>query len=333
MKGFKLCIGLLISFIIFSLSLNLYSNVNALDLNIPVIPTGSMWRPADRMVLRQTNGNLYYSNSDGQIQPTLLNSGATQFYDLKSTINLDFVKDNYYVFGIGLRSNGGITGITWNHNTNSNFTIVKWDSLNTELYNRYPYCETYQQYNTSWRCIGSTEPYYTVQWYEITLKANITGSYPLYLGSNSGYLLTLPSGTSGINFKVLTTDVIEYEYYDTNAAQSEMNEKDNQDRDNIEQQSSETDSASSDSSSDAEATGTTLLGAFTAFVGALTNAQPSNCNIDMDLGNLDLGVVNLCQLSLPQPIPTIASIMLILFCVPLSIATARKVINLFRSFQ
>lgn len=116
-------------------------------------------------------------------------------------------------------------------------------------------------------------------------------------------------------------------------AVEEQNERDEQDRTDIESQSSDIDSDAGDSQSDAESTGTSLLGAFSAFVTALTSATPSNCNLDMDLGNLDLGVVNLCQLSLPQPFPTIASIFLILFCVPLSIATARKVINLFRSFQ
>lgn len=112
-----------------------------------------------------------------------------------------------------------------------------------------------------------------------------------------------------------------------------LKDNDEQDRENIEQQSSDSEDAASDSADDAEATGTTLLAAFQAFVNALTNASPSNCNLDMDLGNLDLGVVNLCQLSPPSQFQTIASIFLIIFCVPLSIATARKVISLFRSFQ
>lgn len=116
-------------------------------------------------------------------------------------------------------------------------------------------------------------------------------------------------------------------------AVEEQNRRDDEDRDNIEQQSSNIDDSASDSQSDAQSTGTTLLSAFTAFVNALTNANPSNCNIDMDLGNLDLGVVNLCQLSPPSGFTTLSSIFMILFCVPLSIATARKVISLFRSFQ
>lgn len=105
------------------------------------------------------------------------------------------------------------------------------------------------------------------------------------------------------------------------------------DRTNMQNQQTSIDSSASSSEQQAQTAGTTLLGAFSAFVGALTNASPSNCVIDMDLGNLDLGNVDLCTLSPPQPIPTIASIMLIAFFVPLSIATATKMINLFRSFS
>lgn len=85
--------------------------------------------------------------------------------------------------------------------------------------------------------------------------------------------------------------------------------------------------------SQAESRGTTILQAFISFVNALRNVTPSNCNIDMDLGNLDLGVVNLCSLSPPAEFQAISSILLIGFCVPLSISTARKIIALFRSFQ
>ena len=121
--------------------------------------------------------------------------------------------------------------------------------------------------------------------------------------------------------------------YETNNYLNEQNQRDQQDRDNLEQQSDDAQGSADDSQSDAEDTGTTLLTAFTSFVNALTNANPSNCNIDMDLGNLDMGVVNFCQLNPPAGFTTLSSIFLILFCVPLSIATARKVISLFRSFQ
>ena len=113
----------------------------------------------------------------------------------------------------------------------------------------------------------------------------------------------------------------------------EQNDKDDQDRSNLNNQQSSATSAAQSSQQDAQNAGTTLLAAFQAFVSALTNATPSNCVIDMDLGNLDLGDVDLCTLSPPSGFQAIGSILLIGFCVPLSIATATKMIALFRSFS
>lgn len=113
----------------------------------------------------------------------------------------------------------------------------------------------------------------------------------------------------------------------------EQIDKDEQDRDNMESQQSDVSDDSDDSQAQAESTGQTLLTAFTGFVSAITSARPTNCNLNMDMGNLNLGNVNLCQLSPPPVFQTIASIFMIAFCVPLSITTARKLINLFRSFQ
>lgn len=113
----------------------------------------------------------------------------------------------------------------------------------------------------------------------------------------------------------------------------EQNDKDDQDRSDMSNQQNSVDSGSDSSQQAAESTGTTLLAAFSSFVTAITSARPSNCRIDMDMGNLDLGLVDFCQLSPPPAFQTLSSIFLILFCVPLSFSTARKVISLFRSFQ
>lgn len=97
------------------------------------------------------------------------------------------------------------------------------------------------------------------------------------------------------------------------------------------QDTADTDSDSS--SQQATSSGTTLLAGFTSFVGALTGASASNCVINADLGNMDLGNIDLCQLSPPPAFQAISSIMVIGFTVPLSIALAKKMISLFRSFQ
>ena len=114
----------------------------------------------------------------------------------------------------------------------------------------------------------------------------------------------------------------------------QQNQQDQQDRQDLQDSQSDADSSADDSSQQAEATGSTLLQAFTSFVSALTSANPSDCNIDFNImGYINGGRVNLCQLNIPPALQTISSIILIGFCVPLSIATAKKIIGLFRSFQ
>lgn len=110
--------------------------------------------------------------------------------------------------------------------------------------------------------------------------------------------------------------------------------QDNQDREELQNSQSDADDAADSSSAQAESTGSTLLQAFTSFVNALTSASPSDCNINFNImGYINGGNVNLCQLSLPPAFQAIGTLLLIGFCVPLSIATARKIIGLFRSFQ
>lgn len=119
----------------------------------------------------------------------------------------------------------------------------------------------------------------------------------------------------------------------TNQLLQDQAEQAAQDRQNATSQQTTLDSTAASSGEEAEDAGTTLLAAFSAFVDIFKNASPSNCVINMDLGNLDLGEVDLCTLSPPAPLQAIGSILLIGFCVPLSIATATKMINLFRSFS
>lgn len=114
----------------------------------------------------------------------------------------------------------------------------------------------------------------------------------------------------------------------------QQNQQDQHDRQDLQDTQSDADTSADGSSQQAEATGSTLLQAFTSFVGALTSANPSDCSIDFNImGYINGGRVNLCQLSLPPAFQAIGSLILIGFCVPLSIATGRKVIELFKSFQ
>lgn len=194
--------------------------------------------------------------------------------------------------------------------------------------------------------LGSYPYAYSIDFYpqqvvifDIMLRARSTGSYPVCIGNTSTnrQIYSLPPIYAFNNLNVSYTFIwqphLYIPIYHLDTSSEDMNEKDEEDRNNIESQQSESSDTSDDSQEDAENTGTTLLAAFSSFVTAITSASPSNCNLLMNMGNLNLGNVNLCQLSPPAEFQVIASIFLILFCVPLSIATARKVISLFRSFQ
>ena len=310
------------------LSVSFCNITNAYELVTNVEPTG----------YSVSGGNLgcYYSDSSQNTSNTnycLINSTGSSPQKILMQIvhqeTLQVKKGNYYRTVLYLRSssynsqgNWGVVNIQsliWNFTTNSNFNVVSTAQVSSQVlessseYGYYPYI------------VG----------YEIVLQANVTGNINFVLGNGGDILVWYPSSISLNVGEVKIDPIVEYEYKaDTSSEQlKEMNERDNQDRSDIESQSEQTSSDASDSQADAENTGSTLLQAFTAFVSALTNAIPSNCNIDMDLGNLDLGVVNFCQLQPPPGFTTLSSIFMILFCVPLSLATARKVISLFRSFQ
>lgn len=144
---------------------------------------------------------------------------------------------------------------------------------------------------------------------------------------NSGNMMDFPVGSS-IQF-------LSYNVYAVNFdnAGEVLEQQAEEEKKNTNSQVEAGSSAGDKSSSDASAQGSTLLAAFQSFIGALTSASPSNCVLNMDLGNLDLGSANLCSISPPPAFQIISSVVLIGFCVPLSIATAKKVISLFRSFQ
>lgn len=114
----------------------------------------------------------------------------------------------------------------------------------------------------------------------------------------------------------------------------EQQKKDEEDRNSMTEASDDANDSADSSGEQAEETGATLLQAFSSFIDALNSASASDCNINFNvMGYLKGGTVNLCSLQIPSQLQIISSLILIGFCVPLSMATARKVISLFRSFQ
>lgn len=146
---------------------------------------------------------------------------------------------------------------------------------------------------------------------------------------------TLFMNTSMIAFYKGTTltDILNYiKEHPDNAGQVLEDQRD-QDQQDMENAQGDASTDGSSSGSQATSSGQTLLQAFISFVTAITNASPSNCNINMNTGYIDFGNVNLCALSPPPAFQVISSIVVIGFAVPLSLAASKKMIELFRSFQ
>ena len=323
MKG-KKCFGVLLALsIIFGLSLSAYLDVNAIN-NY----NGSI----DNFRINNT------TNTTNQVSTTI--SSNNSFFALELFPNSTIDTSNYnrmrlffsYSGTVGPFDQRGMVSACGFIGSNDNRVSVISSQYEPIVYNTvYPSNYFYDDNNRP-STIDSVEV--GLCSYELVLDISKLDSFSslklhgdflrvFYVDASSVYH---PGGGNLNNSITLYMQSARYQLYndDSATALEELNEKDEEDRNNLESQSSSTESSAESSSQDAENTGTTLLGAFSSFVTALTSASPSNCKLDMDLGNLDLGIVDLCQLSLPQPFPTIASIMLILFCVPLSVTTAIK---------
>lgn len=317
----KKCIKFLTFFIISLLSCVLFSaDTKALELTSEVEFTG-------RTI---SIGDLYckYQNNTTTVEATSCknypDSTKQNLTLVRKNAKISTTEDYYYMAFLGIKSIGENGAVLYRLDTDwSNFALVSVREVSND-------------YVQSWITINQSQSQYSgtvnnnsyAKFYEVVLRAKHTGDYYFTLGNGSNPFVwaNLASPNS---IHITLSDISEYK----SSGSSALNEKDDEDRSNIESQQESSSYDSGESASEATETGTTLLGAFTAFVGALTSATPSNCVLDMDLGNLDMGNVDFCTLSPPAGFSALASVFLILFCVPLSIATARKIINLFRSFQ
>lgn len=88
-----------------------------------------------------------------------------------------------------------------------------------------------------------------------------------------------------------------------------------------------------DATTDSQTATTNLLGVITQAVTAISSVSPSNCNLNGNMGNLNLGNMNMCDNPVPTFITVIGSLLLILAIVPLAIHLFNLFISITRSFQ
>lgn len=118
------------------------------------------------------------------------------------------------------------------------------------------------------------------------------------------------------------------------ALENALESHDDIQQEKYEDQADETEQTINNDSSAAQGTATSLLSVVGQFIGVLTSAQPTNCNIDASLiPHLPLGNLNLCTHSPPPVITIIGSLLLIAFVVPLAYYTVKRMLALIGSFQ
>lgn len=184
---------------------------------------------------------------------------------------------------------------------------------------------------------GSTDTthffHYRIIAYSDTDSTVTINSFSLY-----GPLLVLGSNTSNVanrsiihflfNFAINGISINEQ------TPEEKMNDKDDQDRQDIENQTSDTQDGADESSAQAQATGTTLMGAFSSFVTALASVHETNCNLpSFSIYGMNFNNMNLCTFDVPSGIIALATIGMVFIIVPLSFHLVRRLINIFRSFS
>lgn len=178
-----------------------------------------------------------------------------------------------------------------------------------------------------------------VSWVEVSDSSGGDSSSTIIsdLQTIIGKIETNNTQNTYINYNIEDIKDILEEMGETSEASAEavqqLVQQNEDDRQELEDNVQEAQDTADEQGAESEQTGQTLIGAFSAFVTALTNVQPGNCVINANLGRMNLGNINLCTLNPPPAFQTIASIVLIAFVVPLSIALVKKMISLFRSFQ
>lgn len=173
--------------------------------------------------------------------------------------------------------------------------------------------------------------YWSIYTGVISIQNDLEVAENEYLSQIAQNTQNLGSGLSTINNSINSQK--QQQHSDAQAQKEQDAAQYNEQMEGMADAQSDASTGSSSSGQQAQNRGSTLLQAFTSFVNAITSASPSNCVINADIGDFEMGNVDLCSLSPPPAVQTISSILLIGFCVPLSLSTARKMISLYRSFQ
>ena len=346
MKGVKKCFGpLLLLFTIFGLSLSVFSDdANALNPTWLSAQVNTRWATSGsytasvKSLNSQGSVNIWDSttpsnaqylqirgiNLSGKVSP----AQSGNYYSGDFTINLHFSGDN-----ASFNFSGGFncdwladvriqpeTGTVLQHSDSIKSCRVSQTNLEADLYltvsssGKLSAVTSVASYLIVIRGPGDSAPMFSAS------VAN-RHFYLSIVSSNINFTLSEDASTSGLG-------EINQSINNVNNQLQEMNDRDQQDRDTLtDLQSSSTQSAE-EAGEDIAESGEQLLYVLTNFFDIFVHPPASNCIIDGDMGNMDLGDIDLCELDPPPAISVIATLLMIGAVIPLCISGINTLIKI-----
>lgn len=169
--------------------------------------------------------------------------------------------------------------------------------------------------------------YFISNLYEVALVATVNGNRQLGSFNQNTVDITVNMGNTTSNdvLVVAVTGFTVYRYSGSNVNKEQAQA--------TQDAADDSETAGSSSSSSSQQGTASLISTIGSAVSVITSASPTNCLLNGNMGNLDVGQIDLCANPVPTFVQVIGSIILILMVVPLCITLFNRFIGLFRSFQ
>lgn len=259
-------------------------------------------------------------------------SSFVRLYDIRTQGSYSVKAGDLITFHIFIRNNTSVRYLpvlSYFGHTSNDFRILDFSQVTSD------YLELYREldgsYNTSTLGINLNDYVTNIEFYQVyavTLEAINDYNGPVYLrGSNNDTAALFLFPESGFNnsYKVFLGN---FQFRRLNESQEN---KEVEDKTNSAVQDSETQGSSSQT--DAQSGSASLISTIGSAVSVITSASPTNCLLNGNMGNFDMGQIDLCANPVPAFVQIISSLILILITVPLCIVLFNRFIGLFRSFQ
>lgn len=309
--------------IILLLSTIFVQNANALTFTMELNPTGNEWTNPDVQCAYDINGS--WRNSTGTDTKWTCNNPISNWpgdiYGVRSVSNFPVVEGNYYQIQMVLRNNNSsaqtIEPMYWNFYNSEHFTNVGLEMYYIDERGVSQTC-TYSsgsgviQNSTCWS--GSALYNHIVVF---TVRANDTGNFPFQIGTTSGVLIrgNIQNYTGQYIYTFGMKKITEFK---TGNATEQAEEK-------TEEASNEGETNSNQADSDNQQASQNVIGVISNILGAF-GTPAGDCTLPGNLGNLNVGNLNLCQ---GKP-PEIANIINIVGSIIIVYACYRVARNIFR---